>query len=178
MITIKNDFSPFLNHVFHFGTNWKIIFLSFFSFSVLFFFSLSSLTSPGRSISSSFLSLIGSRGGTFVGEEAAMSNSMSNLEPVLLRISEASDRVMKNQKESAGEYMAVHRYGYTVCDDSYVPVCTSIIYKKSWWYAPCRYLIVSGKTVSRMIVLSHWFCFLGLSYFLHNWLYYHNYWFF
>ena len=47
-----------------------------------------------------------------------MSNSMSNLEPVLLRISEASDRVMKNQKESAGEYMAVHRYGYTVCDDS------------------------------------------------------------
>ena len=35
---------------------------------------------------------------------------MSNLEPVLLKISEASDRVMKNQKESAGEYMAVHRY--------------------------------------------------------------------
>ena len=38
-----------------------------------------------------------------------MNSSMSNLEPVLLKISEASDRVMKNQKESAGEYMAVHR---------------------------------------------------------------------
>lgn len=42
-----------------------------------------------------------------------MNSSMSNLEPVLLKISEASDRVMKNQKESAGEYMAVHRYIHT-----------------------------------------------------------------
>ena len=62
----------------------------------------------GRSISSSFLSLLApQRRPSDAGEE--LNSSMSNLEPVLLRISEASERVMKNQKESAGEYMAVHR---------------------------------------------------------------------
>lgn len=66
----------------------------------------------GRSISSSFLSLLAPkrRQSDVI---AAMNSSMSNLEPVLLKISEASDRVMKNQKESAGEYMAVHRYIHT-----------------------------------------------------------------
>ena len=62
----------------------------------------------GRSISSSFLSLLApQRRQSDACEE--MNSSMSNLEPVLLKISEASQRVMKNQKESAGEYMAVHR---------------------------------------------------------------------
>lgn len=64
----------------------------------------------GRSISSSFLSLLGSKKGKLENEANQINASLSDLEPVLLRISEASDRVMKNQKESAGEYMAVHRY--------------------------------------------------------------------
>ena len=61
----------------------------------------------GRSISSSFLSLLAPQRRQSDAHEE-MNSSMSNLEPVLLRISEASERVMKNQKESAGEYMAVH----------------------------------------------------------------------
>ena len=62
----------------------------------------------GRSISSSFLSLLAPQRRQS-DASVQMNSSMSNLEPVLLKISEASDRVMKNQKESAGEYMAVHR---------------------------------------------------------------------